>query len=52
MLVRFHFERRIFHQERPHVIAQSIGVKVALVALWEAEQRKVQSDLPLESSLS
>lgn len=41
MFVRFHFERRIFHQERPHVIAQSVGMKMTLVARWAAEPRKV-----------
>ena len=36
VLVRFHLERRIFHQERPHVIAQSVGMEMTLVAVWAA----------------
>ena len=36
MLVRFHLERRIFHQERPHVIAQSVGMEMTLFAVWAA----------------
>ena len=31
MLVRFHLERCIFHEERPHVITQSVGVEMSLI---------------------
>ena len=34
LLVRFHLERCIFNQERPHVIAQSVGVEMSLVYLY------------------
>lgn len=41
MLVRFHLERRILHQERPHVVAQSVCMEVTLftrrgrMTLWK-----------------
>jgi hypothetical protein len=47
LLIRFHLERCIFHQERPHVIAQSVGVEMTLVILWAAEPQEVQNDMPL-----
>ena len=40
VLVRFHLERRIFHQERPHVVAQSVCMEMALFATWADEPRE------------
>ena len=34
VFVRLHLERRIFHQERPHVIAQSVCMEMTLFAAW------------------
>ena len=38
VLVRFHLKRRIFHQERPHVIAQSVGMEMTLFTVWSAAE--------------
>jgi hypothetical protein len=46
MLVRFHLERRIFHQERPHVVAQPIGMEMALFAMWATRLQGEQTKRP------
>jgi hypothetical protein len=34
-VVRFHLERRIFHEERPHIVAQTIGMEMTLLIITD-----------------